>query len=145
MAVKEMNQISPAEWEVMRVVWTAKQTTSKEIGEVLNEKMDWKPATTKTLIGRLVKKGMLNTEPEGRSFLYSPAVSEAETVHESAERLLETICRTKAGKLLGGMIEEASLSQNDIEQLQQLLEEKKQTAPVEVACECLPGQCECHK
>lgn len=144
MSVKEKIQISPAEWEVMRVVWTAKQVTSKEIGEVLNEKMEWKPATTKTLIGRLVKKGMLHTEADGRSFLYSPTVSEEETMHESGSRLLETICLAKAGSMLAGMIEEASLSQTDIENLQILLNEKKQTAPEIVKCACLPGQCDCH-
>lgn len=145
MTANETIQISPAEWEVMRVVWTAKQTTSKEIGEILNDKMDWKPATTKTLIGRLVKKGMLETTPEGRSFLYSPAVSEEETIQESGSRLLDTVCKAKAGTMLAHMIEEATLSQTDIERLQELLERKKVDAPAAVTCDCLRGQCECHQ
>jgi len=144
MATKEAIQISPAEWEIMRVVWTAEKTTSKEIGNVLNEKMNWKPATTKTLIGRLVKKGLLNTESEGRRYVYSAAVTEEESVHEATDDLLQNICNTKVGKTLAGMMEEATLSQEDIGMLEQLLKEKKKSAPVEVACACLPGQCDCH-
>lgn len=144
MATKETVQISPAEWEIMRVVWTAQQTTSKEIGDVLNEKMNWKPATTKTLIGRLVKKGLLNTESEGRRYVYSPAVSEKDSIHDAAGDVLQHICKTKIGETLAGMMEESTLSQSDIERLEAVLHEKKQTAPIEIACECLPGQCDCH-
>lgn len=144
MATKETNQISPAEWEIMRVVWTAKKTTSKEIGDVLNEKMNWKPATTKTLIGRLVKKGLLKTEAEGRKYVYSPAVTEKESIQEATHELLQNICSTKVGKTVANIVEEATLSQADITMLEQLLAEKKQTAPQEVACNCLPGQCDCY-
>ncbi|MER2063419.1 MAG: BlaI/MecI/CopY family transcriptional regulator, partial [Alkalibacterium sp.] len=45
------NQISPSEWEIMRVVWTMHPITSKEINSILEEKKEWKLATTKTLIG----------------------------------------------------------------------------------------------
>lgn len=144
MTTKEAAQISAAEWEVMRVVWTAEKTTSKEIGDVLNEKMNWKPATTKTLIGRLVKKGLLNTEAEGRRYVYSPAVSEAESLREASGDLLDHICNTKVGKTLAGMLEDATLSQEDIRMLEELLQEKKKTAPKELVCDCLPGQCDCH-
>ncbi|EJU8176937.1 copper-responsive transcriptional repressor TcrY, partial [Enterococcus faecalis] len=54
--------ITDAEWEVMRVVWANGRVTSKEVISTLGEKMDWKQATTKTLLGRLVEKGALNTE-----------------------------------------------------------------------------------
>lgn len=58
--------ITDAEWEVMRVVWVNGRVTSKEVISILKEKMDWKQATLKTLLGRLVEKGVLNTEQEGR-------------------------------------------------------------------------------
>lgn len=56
MTTAEKVKISDAEWEIMRVVWSKKQASSQEIVSVLATKMDWKPATIKTLIGRLVKK-----------------------------------------------------------------------------------------
>ena len=64
-------RITDAEWEVMRVVWANGRVTSKEIISILKEKMDWKQATIKTLLGRLVEKGALNTEQEGRKFIYT--------------------------------------------------------------------------
>lgn len=57
MQIVSTPKISDAEWEIMRVIWTNEPVTSRTITEVLSEKMDWKAATIKTLIGRLVKKG----------------------------------------------------------------------------------------
>ena len=51
--------ITDAEWEVMRVVWANDRVTSKKVISVLQEKMDWTQSTIKTILGRLVGKGVL--------------------------------------------------------------------------------------
>ncbi len=52
-----MNQnISDAEWEVMRVVWVSGDIKSSDIITILRKKYQWSDSTIKTLIGRLVKK-----------------------------------------------------------------------------------------
>lgn len=136
-------QISPSEWEVMRVVWTSNPITSKEISNILNEKKDWKLATTKTLIGRLVKKGMLSAEPNGRKFEYSPIVTEEKSVEEATESLLSQVCTKKVGSTIQVMLENSTLSLDDLETLEEVIQLKKETAPTEVACSCIPGQCSC--
>lgn len=140
--MKEM-QISPAEWEIMRVVWTSHPITSKEIFEILQDKTDWKLPTAKTLIGRLVKKGMLTTETKGRKYEYSPAVTEKESMKEATDALLQQVCSTKVGQTIELMLENSVLSQEDLTSLEQLIVEKKKTAPETVACNCTPGQCDC--
>lgn len=42
--------ISEAEWEIMRVVWANVSVTSREVIDLLEDKMDWKESTIKTLI-----------------------------------------------------------------------------------------------
>lgn len=51
-----MQQISAAEWEVMRVVWASGDIKSSDIITILRKKYQWSDSTIKTLIGRLVKK-----------------------------------------------------------------------------------------
>ncbi|ARW18982.1 Transcriptional repressor CopY [Pediococcus pentosaceus] len=51
-------EISQSEWETMRVIWTLQKATSHQIIEILEEKLGWKASTTKTYLGRLVKKGL---------------------------------------------------------------------------------------
>ncbi|MCD8511062.1 MAG: CopY/TcrY family copper transport repressor [Bacillus sp. (in: Bacteria)] len=145
MATEINTKITESEWEVMRVVWTFNKVTSKEIIEVLQEKKDWKPATTKTFIGRLVKKGMLNTESHGKRYIYSAAVSEDETVKNVTTGFFDNICSKDVGKTIAEMISTSTLSFDDIDLLEKALEKKKETAVKEVKCNCLKGQCHCKK
>lgn len=136
--------ISEAEWEVMRVVWANQTVTSREVIDVLESKMDWKESTIKTLIGRLVDKEALTTRKEGRRFIYSANISEEATVKSYSEDILSRVCTKQNGQVIEHLIQDAKLSSADIQNLMALLEDKAQTAPAEVACECAPGQCDCH-
>ncbi len=62
--------ISDAEWEVMNVVWDDGPLGAAEVAERLATSTDWTEATVKTLLGRLVKKGALTYEIDGRRYLY---------------------------------------------------------------------------
>ena len=137
--------ITDAEWEVMRVVWAYGRVTSKEIISILKEKMDWKQATIKTLLGRLVEKGVLNTEQEGRKFIYTANIVEKEAVRDYAEDIFNRICKKKVGNVIGSIIEDHVLSFDDIDRLEKILEIKKSFAVEEVDCQCTEGQCDCHE
>lgn len=139
-----MITISEAEWEVMRVVWANITVTSREVIDVLTEKMDWKESTIKTLIGRLVNKEALKTEKEGRRFIYSANISEKDSVKSYSEEILGRVCDTKDVLVVQHIIQDAKLSQSNIKDLILLLEEKAKTAPENVSCNCTPGQCNCH-
>ena len=125
-------KISDSEWEVMRVIWTQESTTAQEIIDILGQTMDWKPATIKTLLGRLVKKEAVRTEQAGKKYIYYPAISEGETV-KSAKRIGETIAE---------LVAEAELTDADVEMIKAQLINKKTVATIE--CNCIPGQCECN-
>lgn len=136
--------ITEAEWEVMRVVWANKSTTSREIISILEDKMNWKAATIKTLIGRLVTKEALKTEKDGRKFIYTAGISEKKMIGHYSSDILSLVCSKQNGQVVENLIQEAKLSKDDIDSLIRLLQEKQKTAPVELACECLVGQCDCH-
>ncbi|MBO0430568.1 CopY/TcrY family copper transport repressor [Enterococcus sp. DIV0660C] len=134
-------KISDSEWEVMRVIWTLNQTTAQEITQILADSMDWKAATVKTLLGRLVKKEVVWTQQEGKKFIYHPAVSEMDTVRSATENLFSHICAKKVGETIADLVEEATLTQADIDKIMEQLQQKKPVATI--ACNCIPGQCTC--
>lgn len=145
--VKQVEQpkISDAEWEVMRVAWSKKEVNSQEIVAVLKDKMDWKPATIKTLIGRLVKKGLLLTKAEGNRYIYFPSVSEADSMISATENLFAHVCSKKIGSTIGTLISEATLTFDDIALLEVLIQKKKAEGVEAIECNCIPGQCECQE
>lgn len=137
------SKITDAEREVMRVIWANEPVTSRYISEVLSEKMDWKPATSKTLIGRLVEKKLVSTKAEGNKYLYSARITEEDSIHHVTENLLSQICNKKVGATIASLLSQATLSKKDVQILEELLQIKKTEAVEEVPCNCIPGQCEC--
>ena len=136
-------KITDSEWEVMRTVWANDKVTSKEIIEVLQQKKDWGTATIKTFIGRLVKKGMLETERQGNKFIYSAKIGESEFIRSTLDDTFNNICDKEVGSTIVGLIEKSILSVDDIKNLEKVLEMKKEDAVEEVPCNCSPGQCHC--
>ena len=145
MSTIEFNtNITDSEWEVMRVVWANERVTSKKVISVLKEKKDWTQSTIKTILGRLVEKGVLNTEQEGRKFIYTANIEEKEAVRDYVEDIFNRICKKKVGNVIGSIIEDHVLSFDDIDRLERILEMKKAFAVEEVDCNCPEGQCKCH-
>ena len=137
-------KITDAEWEVMRGVWARGSVTSREIIEILESKMQWKAPTIKTLLGRLVEKGALNTEQEGRKYIYSANIEEKEAVRSFTNDIFDRICRKNVGNVIESIIKDHILSFDDIQRLEEILEMKKAFAVEEVDCQCTEGQCDCH-
>lgn len=136
-------EITAAEWEIMRVIWTLGQASSKEIIDIMAVKQGWKVSTVKTLLGRLVKKEVLHVEQNGRSFLYQATINEDDAMFATLNSTFNQFCAMKNGRTLAKVLKTLDLSQADIEQLQQTLAAKATTAPTMVACDCIPAECEC--
>ena len=140
----EFQPISPSERQIMRVLWANPNSTSGYIIEQLQRSFSWSDSTIKTLIIRLSKKGYIQTDDRKKPFHYSATISEKEQLDKETDILLEQVCQKQNGKLLHTLIDKATLSQDDIEALLTTLKNKSKNAPTSVACNCLPGQCNCH-
>ena len=136
----EQIEISNAEWEVMRVIWTLGQATSRQLIEIMEVKQNWKPATTKTLLGRLVAKDVLETKKAGRGFIYSPLVQEQATIDAQLMQNFSNIFQMHVVKTLSYLVENLNLTQSDIAKITAKLEDKKGSAPEELECDCIPAE-----
>ena len=135
--------ISEAEWEVMRVVWSNNQVTSKLVIEVLKEKKSWSVSTIKTLLSRLVEKDTLQTEKIGNKFLYSAKYLENDCLEVLTRNFIRKFCSKKTKNIIKYAIEENNLSKSDIDEVIQLLQKKRKSAKEVTPCNCIKGQCTC--
>ena len=140
--MSENLNISDAEWEVMRVVWSSGESTSQDIALVLSGKRGWSMSTVKTLIGRLTTKGYLKARKDARRFVYTTHLKEPESLKREIEDLLSRICSRKKPNLLAYLIEKTPMIAEDRAMLVEILQNKQVVA--DVPCDCYPGQCTCH-
>lgn len=115
--------ISDAEWHVMKEFWARGEATSADVIDALTQTHDWKPPTIQTLISRLVKKGALTFERQGREYLYRPAVTEADCVHEVSRSFLDRVFDGSLAPLLSCFVEREKLSAREIEELKRILDQ----------------------
>lgn len=119
--------LSAAEWKVMKIVWDLKKGMAREIYSIAGEEHGWSPPTVKTLLKRLVDKGYLKTTTVGNGFVYRPARSAITILRNAANTLLENTVSSATGPLLAHMVEASELDENDLEELQRLIDRKKQS------------------
>ncbi|SDH00191.1 BlaI/MecI/CopY family transcriptional regulator [Desulfosporosinus hippei] len=125
--MKNIPNISDAEWEVMKICWLkSAPCTANEIVKALEESTDWKPNTIKTLIGRLVKKEALGFKEEGRVYIYYPLVTEQECIQAESKSFLTRVFGGALKPMLVNFLKDEKLSQDDIEELKRLLEDRKE-------------------
>lgn len=138
-----MALISKSEWEIMRVVWTKKSVTSKELIADLSQSRDWSASTIKTLLGRLVAKGILDKQGSGRTYCYQALLSEEQALAQEGKILLSRICTTKQAHFLMDLLADLPLTETSWQELSNLLRQKEDQLVTEIVCQCPKGQCAC--
>ena len=83
--------ISDAEWQVMQVVWKRKTTTAAEVIADLATTSGWRHRTIRTLLARLVDKGVPAAQADGNRYLYRPLVSRGKCVREESRSFLQRV------------------------------------------------------
>lgn len=118
-------RISGAEHEVMEVLWRESPLTANEVADRVASDKGWSVRTVKTLLSRLLGKGILAHEEDGRRYLYRPAVLRADYLAEESGRLLDRLFEGRVTPLVAHLAERDALSPRDIEEIEALLKALK--------------------
>ena len=116
-------QISDAEAVVMDVLWKRSPLSADEVVMALSSRQDWQDATVKTLLNRLLKKGAIDAEKDGRRYLYAPVLQREAWVQGESESLLDRVFGGRVAPLVAHFSEQRKLSRKDIAELRKLLQE----------------------
>ncbi|TWD96579.1 BlaI family penicillinase repressor [Neobacillus bataviensis] len=119
--MKDIPQISEAEYEVMKVIWNFEPISTPEVVEKLSNKSDWKPNTIHTMLARLVKKKALNARKDGRVYIYSSLVDKHEYVEQKSKSFLQQFFGGTLNSMIVNFIENDKLSNEDISELKKIL------------------------
>ena len=118
-------RISGAEHEIMEVLWQDSPLTAAEVAARVPASREWSIRTVKTLLSRLLSKGAITHEEEGRRYLYRPAVAREDYVAQESRRLLDRLFGGRLTPLVAHLAERDSLSEHDIAEIEALLKALK--------------------
>jgi BlaI family transcriptional regulator, penicillinase repressor len=123
--MKKSIRITEAEWEVMAVVWDRTPVAASTVVEVLQHRKQWTLATVRTLLRRLVNKGALRQQSEGRRYIYTAQISMAECVRQESDSFLDRVLGRAPSEAILHLVKRADLSKEDIHELRQILKNKE--------------------
>jgi predicted transcriptional regulator len=115
-------QISDAESVVMQALWRSSPLSAEEVFAAVAGEQDWQEPTVKTLLNRLLKKGAISAERDGRRFLYSPVLDRATWLGQQSDGLLDRLFGGRVGPMVAHFSERGRLTKKDLAELRKLLE-----------------------
>ncbi len=121
-----VERISEAEHAVMEALWDKSPLAATDVCDVVCGERGWTMPTVKTLLSRLVAKGAVATEPDGRRFLYRPLLAREDYVGGESRRLVDRLFGGRAAPLIAHLAESEALSNEDIAEIERLLQELRQ-------------------
>ena len=125
MATRRKTTIHETEWDLLEALWSAERATAREVSEALAKKRGWAVSTTKTLLDRMVQKGLVNARQVGNVWEYTPALRRLDARRSAWADFVAKAFGGAAAPALHFLATEAKLSKKELAELRDLLDDEK--------------------
>ena len=124
MTNRKLPALSPAETEILRLVWQLQRATVQEVSAHLPDTRKIAYATVQTLLRRLEKKGYLKHDVAGKAHVFYPSVARDHVIRRSVGDFLDRLFGGDPIPLMHYLAAHGKISTEDIEELKKLVEEQ---------------------
>jgi len=118
-------ELFESEWAILQAVWEHEPCAAPTVQEVLQKEKGWAYTTVKTLMDRMVKKGLLQTERIRNLYLYRSAITRAQAQRSEIMRTVKRAFDGALTPMMQFLIENESLSEQEYRQLEHLIRNRK--------------------
>lgn len=123
---KEMSTLTQNEWLVMEELWKAPSTLMELVHALSQNPPGWAKSTTATMVRRMEEKGLISHHTEGKTKVFRPAVSRDEAALAETRTLLDKAFSGSVGLLVNTLVQQESLTKEDIDALYAILREAEE-------------------
>ena len=120
-----MVALSDGEWKIMNQLWESRGSTIAELTAALQEETAWDRHSIITMLSRMEKKGAVAHRQGGRAKVFYPIVPRSEVSMQETRGFLQKVYRGSLGMMVNAMVEDQALSQEEIQELYEILEQAK--------------------
>ncbi|MBN1437365.1 MAG: BlaI/MecI/CopY family transcriptional regulator [Sedimentisphaerales bacterium] len=114
---------TPAELEVLQVIWQQGPSTVRQVMTALNQDRPRAYTSVMSLMNVMAEKGLLTQKPQGRAFIYSAQVSQAKTQSRLLSDLLNRAFDGSASALVLHLLEQTHANSDELEEIRQTIAE----------------------
>jgi len=119
----DLPDLSPAQRQIMEIVWERGEVTANQVRRLLSQKKNVARNTVRTLLERMEDKGWLTHSAQGRTFLYRAARPRHESIGQKVREIVETVCGGSPETLVAALLDYRGLRTGELKRIRQLLDE----------------------
>lgn len=124
--MSNLKKLPDTEFEIMKVVWANEPPiTTNMIMEELGNMREWKAPTVISLMLRLVEKGFLRTEKNGKERTYFPLVAKEDYLEFETGNFMKLYHENSFLSLVNTLYDGKRLNNSDIEELMKWVRERR--------------------
>ena len=120
-------ELTEAEWTIIKAVWEGEPCTAPAIQEKLFAQTAWTYSTVRTLMDRMVGKGLLKADKEKNITLYQTAVTRAQAQRGELLYALKHAFNGALTPLVQCLLDTNDISRDELAQLKQLIATHEQS------------------
>ncbi len=117
--------LSRAEYDILRTLWKKGKLSVREVHDQLQNTHGWAYTTTKTMMDRMVEKGLLNRDSFHGIFLYEPLISRPAGLARMVQFFADRVLEMDVGEVVSLFVRSKALTPEEIEELNELLKHNK--------------------
>ncbi len=110
------------ELDLMDVLWAKGSATAAEMQEGLEDDLAY--TTVLTVLQTLEEKGYTSSQKEGRAYRFYPEVERDEAGGSALRYLMDKVFRGSPEMMLHGLVDDADLSEEQLDRVRRMLEER---------------------
>lgn len=123
--MRKKYELTKAEWSIMEIVWERRHCTAPDVQELLEERTGWAYSTVKTLMDRMVAKGLLETERIRKMILYRPGIKRVQAQRAELMRAAKRAFHGAFSPLVEFLLDDNKLSKEELEHLEKMIRRKR--------------------
>ncbi len=122
---KEVIELTRAEWAIIKAVWNNEPCAAPAIQEKLFKQTKWAYSTVRTIMDRMVAKGLLSAEKAGSVTLYRSAVTREQAQRSELRYALKHAFNGALTPMLQCLLEAGELSEAELAEIEGLIKAKR--------------------
>ena len=114
---------TPAELEVLQVIWQEGPCTVREVMNALNKQRPRAYTSVMSLMETMAKKGLLGQKPKGRAFVYSAKLSRRKALSDMVKDLLSRAFDGSASSLVAHLLQQSTPDNEELDEIRKVIRE----------------------
>jgi BlaI family penicillinase repressor len=122
---KEPIELTPTEWTIIKAVWSHEPCTAPMIQGQLKRKTRWSYSTVRTIMDRMVAKGLLHSEKSGKVTLFRSGVTRGQAQRSELLYALKHAFNGALTPMIQCLLNSKELTAEELAELEALIKSRK--------------------